>query len=104
MRHALYISSMENNIIPTFLIAKAGILVNGVARIHYIEDLSHKIHSVIAQEEYIELRFPLRLDGIFSYLLTQSITPEDIEKIDHVEVIFLTPDLTSWYLYYNSYE
>lgn len=52
------------------------ILVNYVARIHCVEDLSHDSYSIIVQEEHIELHIPIRLDGIFSYLTTQSLTHE----------------------------
>ena len=64
----------------------------------------HEIHSIIFQEEDFEIRISLRLDGIFSYLPTRSLTPEDIEIIDHVESILLTLDSTSWDPYDYAYE
>ena len=66
--------------------------------------MSHKNHPTIFQEEDVDIRIPLRLDGIFSYFPTLSITPEDIENFNHVEAIFLTPDLTSWDSYDDTYE
>ena len=103
-RNAIYIPSMENNLIPSFLMSEAGILLNDVASIHCGEYVSQNIHSIIVQEEDFDLHIPLRLDGILSYIPTGSLTPEYIENIDHVEAIFLTPDSTSWDTYNGAYE
>ena len=35
---------------------------------------------------------------------TQSLRPEEIENIDHIEAIFLTLELTSWDPYNGAYE
>ena len=64
----------------------------------------YKSHSIIVKEEQIELQIPLRLDGILSYFPTRNITPEDIENIDHVKAIFITPESTSWDPYNDAYE
>ena len=72
----LYITLMENNLIPPFIMHEAGILVNDVVRIHCGENVSLDSHSIIVTEEDIELRIPLRLDGIFSYFPTRSLTSE----------------------------
>ena len=66
--------------------------------------MSPNSHSIIVIEEDIELRIPLRLDGIFSYFSTRSLTPEEIKNIDNVEAIFLTPYVTSWDTYDDTYE
>ena len=83
--NVLYRPSMENNITLPFLMYEAGLLVNDLSRINCVEDMYHKSHSIIFQEENIGLRIPLRLDEIFSYFPTQSLTPEEIENIVHVE-------------------
>ena len=95
---------MENNLIPTFIMREAGLLVNDVARIYCGEDVSHKSHYIIVQEEDVDIHIKLRLDRIFSYSPTQSLTPEEIENIDYVEAIFFTPDSTSWDPYVERYE
>ena len=66
-----------------------------LAGINCVENVSHESHYIIFQEEDIELQTPLRLDGILSYFLTQRLTPEEIENIDNVEVILLTPEYGS---------
>ena len=66
--------------------------------------MSPNSHSIIVIEEDIELRIPLRLDGIFSYFSTRSLTPEEIKNIDNVEAIFLTTNSKSWDPYDDSYE
>ena len=50
MSNTIYITSMEKNLIPPFIMHEADILVNGVARIHYGEDVSYKSQSNIVQE------------------------------------------------------
>ena len=79
-RNVLYITSMDDNLVPPFLMHESGILVNDVTRIHCGEDMSHGSHSIIFQEEDIELLIPLILDGTISYLPTRILKPEDIEK------------------------
>ena len=88
---------------PIFM-REAGLLVNDVTNIHCGKDVFHKSHSLIIQEEEIELQIPLILDGIFSYLPTKSLTPEEINNTNNVKAIFLTPDSTSWDPYENAYE
>ena len=95
---------MDKNPIPSFLMREAGLLVHFVESIHCGEEVFHESHSLIIQEDYIEIRISLRLYFIFSYLPTWNITPEDIENIDHFEAIFLIPDSTFWDPYRDSYE
>ena len=75
-----------------------------LAGINCVENVSHESHYIIFQEEDIELQTPLRLDGIFSYLPTRGLTPEEIENIDNVESMFLNPDSTFWDPYGDAYE
>ena len=44
INNVLYILSMENNPIPTFLMREAVLLVNYGARIHFGEDVYHESH------------------------------------------------------------
>ena len=47
MRNVIYMPSMEKNLITPFLMRESGLLLNDVARIHCVEDVSHKSHSII---------------------------------------------------------
>ena len=49
-RNSLYVPSTENNLIPRFIIREALPFVNDVASIHCVEDVSHKIHSIIVMK------------------------------------------------------
>ena len=69
-RNSLYILSMENNLIPPFIMCEAGLLVDDVASICCGENVSHYSHCIIVIEADIEVRIPLILDGIFSYFPT----------------------------------
>ena len=40
-RNSIYIPSMENKLIPQFILREARILVNDIARIHCGENVSH---------------------------------------------------------------
>jgi hypothetical protein len=87
IRNALYIPSMENNLIPPFVMREAGLVVNDTPKIH-ISDPSVSDHSIYCAEE--DLRIPLQLDGIFSFFPTTLPTPDDIQNCDNV--IILTPE------------
>ena len=61
----IYIPSMDKNLIPSFLMREAGLLVHFVESIHCGEEVFHESHSLIIQEDYIEIRISLRLYFIF---------------------------------------
>ena len=43
-----------------------------------------------------ELRIPLKLDGIFSYFLTRTLTQVEIENCEDMQTLHLTPDVAQW--------
>ena len=95
VRNALYVESMEHNLIPPFVMREAGIVVNDVPRIHCGNDISKESHSIIINGA-TSLRIPLRLRGIFSYFPTRKLTESEVEGCDEFESICLTPEGKEW--------
>ena len=91
IRNALLLPEAAHNLIPPFLLREAGLVVNETAKIHAIPSPSEEHHSIFFPEN--GLRIPLQLNGIFSYFLHR--VPH-VEEIDHLQVLFLTPDSSSW--------
>ena len=99
MRNVLYVKSMQYNLIPPFLMEEAGLVVNTRPKIHTKRaDLSNESHCIVSTEEENgwNLRIPMKLDGIFSYFPTRALTQEEIDNVEHMKSIFLTPDQSSW--------
>ena len=90
VRNALYVPTMENNLIPPFLIREAGIKLQDVPKIH-VKEPNENDHAITFEDE--NLRIPLQLNGIFSYFHTRTPTHEEIA---HCDPIFLTPDSDNW--------
>ena len=86
IRNALYVPSMKNNLIPPFILREAGIEVNDVPKIH-MDDPDEMAHSLFFTET--NLRIPLSLWGIFSYLPVSK--PSEDELTSNDDVYLLTP-------------
>ena len=91
IRNCLHVPSMENNIIPTFLIREAGIVIQDVPK-NYVNDPLVLDHSIFFKKA--GLRIPLSLTEIFSYLLLRRPTLTEMEESDNVLVI--TPNSDTW--------
>ena len=68
---------MPHNLIPPFIMREAGITVNDVPRIHTDpEELSSETHCIAAKAKSngVNLKIPLKLDGVFSYFPTRKLT------------------------------
>ena len=61
-RNALYVESMDHNLVPPFIMREAGLEVDEQVKIH-IPQPSKEQHSVYCKEIY--LRIPLKIEGIF---------------------------------------
>jgi len=86
--NALYVPTMDHNLIPPFLLREAGLFVNDTPKIHVLDpDISD--HSIYF--ENANLRIPLALWGIFSYFPTRRPNVKDLQS-DYNEVLLLTPD------------
>ena len=90
VRNALYVEEMEHNLLPPFLLREAQVQVNDCAKVHTVNP-SEEDHSIFFKDE--ELRIPLQLHGTFSYFNHR---PPDVQEIDHLKVLFITPDSSSW--------
>ena len=86
LRNALYVPSMENNLIPPFMLREMGVVVNDVPKIHK-EDPTVDDHAITVVE--MRFRIPLSLWGIFSYFLASKPTPDDL--LNPNEVYILSP-------------
>ena len=74
VRNALHVPSMEHNLIPLFIMREVGLIVNDTPKIHTREDLSRDTHYIIPtkSDNGVELRIPMKLDGLFSNFCGQS--------------------------------
>ena len=87
IRNAIYVPSIEVNLIPPFIMREARIIVNDVTKIQ-THDPSSEDHAIIFQET--GFRIPLKLNGIFSYFPTMKPMMVDFESSDNIYV--LTPN------------
>ena len=87
MRNALYVPSMDINIIPPFIVREAGVVINDKPKIH-VSDPSLYDHAIIFVKE--NMRIPLKLNGIFSYFETTNLIPEQVRDCE--DVLLITPD------------
>ena len=87
IRNAIYVPSMEVNLLPPFVMREAGVVVNDVPKIQ-INDPSNEDHAIIFDET--GFRIPLKLNGVFSYFPTSKPTYEELDSNDNIYV--LTPN------------
>ena len=85
--NAIHIDSMENNLIPPFILREAGLQVNERAKIH-TEDPTTDDRSIIFPTT--TFRIPLQLFGIFSYFFTTKPTENDM--LAGHDVYVMTPE------------
>ena len=88
IRNALYVPSMEYNLIPPFMIREAGVKLRDTPKIH-VDDPSEEDHAITFPET--GLRIPLSLHGIFSCFNTSKPSREDLDSA--TEVYLLTPSM-----------
>ena len=106
VRNALYVPSMTHNLIPPFIMREAGLTVNDVPRIHTkVDELTNETHSIVAKESEVgmDLRIPLRLDGIFSCFDTRKLTVQEVNDCEYIETLKLTSESPDWDPYDPSY-
>ena len=86
LRNALHVLSMENNLIPPFMLREMGVTVNDVPKIHK-EDPTLDDHAITFVET--GFRIPLSLWGMFSYFPTSKPTHDNL--LNPNEVYILSP-------------
>ena len=84
MRNALYVPSMEINLIPPFIVREAGVVINDKPKT-YFSDTSLGDHAIIFVKE--NMRIPLKLNGIFLYVETNTLIPEQVRDYEDVFLI-----------------
>jgi hypothetical protein len=89
IRNALHVPSMNNNLIPPFLLREAGITVSDVPKIH-VADPTEDDHAITFPDT--GFRIPLSLWGVFSYFPTSKPCHDDL--VEPEDVYLLTP--THW--------
>ena len=96
LQNALYVSLMDNNLIPPFMLREMGVTMNDVPKIHK-EDPTVDKHVIT----FVETGFwiPLLLWGIFSYFPTSKPTHDDL--LNPNEVYILSP--ATWNPHSNAY-
>ena len=92
LRNVLYIESMEDNIIPPFILTEAGLIVNERAKIHCKPSTATE-EDLTIQERGTGVFITMSLRSIFSYFPTRKQDEEDIE--DGV-VVVMTPEEAIW--------
>ena len=96
--NAIFVPSMEHNLIPPFIMREAGIIVNDVPKIH-MESPGDEDHSIYFKDH--DVRIHLRLNGIFSYFPSGKPSLEDIHSLAE-NALLLTP-LGQWNPHHDSY-
>ena len=90
IRNALHLPSMDNHLIPPFMMRLAGLEVNECAKF-MVKRPSITNHSIYFPEE--KFRIPLLLSGITSYVPTRATIGNELDELDFLE---LTPQSNSW--------
>ena len=96
LQNALHVPSMDNNLIPPFMLREMGVTVNDVPKIHK-EDPTVDDHVITFVE--MGFRIPLSLWGIFSYFPTSKPTHDNL--LNPNEVYILSP--ATWNPHSNAY-
>ena len=84
IRNALHVISMENNLIPPFIIREAGIELNDTPKIQ-IDDPDVEYHSVYFKET--KFRIPLSLWGTFSNFSSTKTIVEFLNECEKIHVL-----------------
>ena len=96
LRNALFVPSMDNNLIPPFMLREMGVTMNDVPKIHK-GDPPVDDHMIT----FVETRFriPLSLWGIFSYFPSSKPTHDNL--LNPNEVYIISP--ATWNPHSNAY-
>jgi hypothetical protein len=79
--NALYVPSLDHNLLPRFMMREAGVIVQDTPKIQ-LDDPSGEEHALAFPET--GFRFPLSLWGVFSYFRTTTPPNDDLVEPDEV--------------------
>jgi hypothetical protein len=97
VRNALYLPTLQHNLIPPFIMREGGVIMSERAKIHS-PNPSEDDHCIQFRDH--ELRIPLRLHGTFSFFHTRMPTDDELQSCDK---LFITPDSPHWNPYCPSF-
>ena len=89
-RNTLHVHSMENNLIPTFIVRDSGALVHDMPNIH-VNDPGVNNNLILFPDS--GLKTQLQLWGILSFIHSRVPTHEEITSRDK---ILITPESDDW--------
>lgn len=98
--NALYVPSMEHNLIPPFIMREAGLIVNDVPKFQ-LESPTTDDHTII--DPVTNVRIHLSLQSTFSGFPTRELTSRELNNIDDYTKIWLTPRVEHWDPYDDFY-
>ena len=101
VRNALCAPTMDINMIPTFVLREAGLILNDTRKIQ-CKDSSVEDHPLFYGKTGLRILFTLI--GNFSMFETSSLTEDEIVNAENYSTIFLTPDSKRWDSYNESYK
>jgi hypothetical protein len=81
IRNALYVPSLEYNLLPPFMMREAGVIVRDTPKIHMEEPTEEDHASTFPETEF---RIPYSLTGTFSYFRTTKPTKDELVEPDEV--------------------
>jgi hypothetical protein len=84
LRNAIHVPSMNNYLIPPFIMREAGIIVNDVPKIH-VNNPTEEHHAILSQETGLQI--PLSLWGTSSYFPTTKPTKDQLKEPPDVYLI-----------------
>ena len=88
--NALHIPSMDNNLVPPFIVREIGALVHDVPKIH-VNDPGVNYHYILFPDSVLQIQ--LYLWGILSFFHSRVTTHEEITSCDK---ILITPYSADW--------
>ena len=77
VKNYLHIPSMQQNLIPLFIMREAGLEVNDLPRIKIRDEATRESHSIMITQ--VDLRIPIQLSDVLSYFESLSLTDKEIE-------------------------
>jgi hypothetical protein len=81
IRNALYVPSLDHNLLPPFMIREGGVIVKDTPKIQ-LDDPSAEDHAITFSQT--DFRIPLSLWGVFSFFRTTKPTEYDLVEPDEV--------------------
>ncbi len=93
MRNALHILSMDHNLMPPFLMCKAGLFLNEMPNFQVDMPMVDN-HAIVDINSGMQIY--LKLKSIFSYFTMCNLIQEERDNWDARPIVFHTPDSDLW--------